>query len=107
MGDFVRDAARGKEFVIEIEGSDDVPVGVPSFHQRTHYLRHRLLAVTKDLGSLSKLKSECDDMAHVGAQRVALGGFAGLVSWWGGVYWLTFETKYGWDVMEPVTYLVG
>ena len=23
------------------------------------------------------------------------------------VYYLTFETSLGWDVMEPVTYLVG
>lgn len=107
VGDFVRDAARGKEFTIEIEGSDDVSVGVPSFHERTHYLRHRLREVTKSIESHVKLKSECDNEAHRRAQRMAMGGFSGLLTWWGGVYWLTFETSLGWDVMEPVTYLVG
>ena len=40
IGDFVRDAARGKEFVIEIEGADrETRIDVPSFNDRTHYLR--------------------------------------------------------------------
>jgi len=30
-----------------------------------------------------------------------------LIGWWYVVYRLTFETDLGWDVMEPVTYLVG
>lgn len=107
IGDFVRDAARGREFIVEIEGCEDVAVGVPSFHERTHYLRLRLHAVTKSIGGQAKLKSECDMEAHRGAQQVAIGGFAGLLTWWGGVYWLTFKTSLGWNVMEPVTYLVG
>ncbi|RPA94680.1 hypothetical protein L873DRAFT_1935735 [Choiromyces venosus 120613-1] len=107
VGDFVRDAARGKEFVIGIEGSEDLPVGIPSFRQRTHYLRQRLMATTREIEQLERLKSECDGIAHRGAQRVAISGFAGLVGWWAGVYWLTFKTSLGWDVMEPVTYFVG
>ncbi|KAG0635242.1 hypothetical protein HOY80DRAFT_893459 [Tuber brumale] len=103
VGDFVRDVARGKEFVIEIEGSDDVLVGVPSFRQRTHYLRQRLVAAAREIELQSRIESECDGTA----QRVAISGFAGLVGWWVGVYWLTFKTGLGWDVMGPVAYLVG
>ena len=36
-----------------------------------------------------------------------MSGFAGLLTWWFGVYYLTFQTELGWDTMEPVTYLVG
>lgn len=33
IGDFIRDAARGKEFAVEIEGApNDIRVGVPSFN---------------------------------------------------------------------------
>ncbi|KAG0124231.1 hypothetical protein HOY82DRAFT_193646 [Tuber indicum] len=103
VGDFVRDVARGTEFVIEIEGSDDVPVSMPSFRQRTHYLRQRLVAAAREIELQSGLESESDGAA----QRVAISGFAGLVGWWVGVYWLTFKTDLGWDVMEPVAYLVG
>lgn len=49
----------------------------------------------------------CDNLAHRGAQRVAIGGFGILAVWWYSVYKLTFETDLGWDTMEPVTYLVS
>jgi hypothetical protein len=42
-------------------------------------------------------------LAHLAAQRVAGAGFMGVVGWWGVVYYLTFQTDLGWDVMEPVT----
>ena len=36
VGDFIRDAARGKEFAVKIEGaSEEIRVGVPSFNDRT------------------------------------------------------------------------
>ncbi|KAI5462059.1 hypothetical protein BGZ63DRAFT_382875 [Mariannaea sp. PMI_226] len=54
VGDFIRDAARGREFAIDIEG-----------------------------------------------------GFFALTGWWGIVYYITFHTDMGWDLVEPVTYLVG
>ncbi|KAI5851407.1 hypothetical protein DFP73DRAFT_471593, partial [Morchella snyderi] len=107
LGDFVRDAARGKEFVIEVEKNESVSVGVPSFHQRTHYQRQKLMEITRKIAAEGKLKDECDKLAHRGAQRVAMGGFAVLMGWWGGVCWLTFATPLGWDFMEPVTYLAG
>ncbi|KAI9877948.1 MAG: hypothetical protein M1830_002392 [Pleopsidium flavum] len=108
IGDFIRDAARGKEFAVEIEGaSKDIRVGVPSFNDRTHYLRVRLRKTSRKIMDMAGIKRECDIAAHKGAQRVAMGGFGVLVGWWYVVYWLTFETDLGWDMMEPVTYLVG
>jgi len=104
IGDFIRDAARGQEFAVEIEGAPkDIRVGVPSFNDRTYYLRMRLRKISKGISDLAALKKECDETAHKGAQRVAMGGFGILCGWWSAVYWLTFETDLGWDVMEPVT----
>lgn len=104
IGDFIRDAARGKEFAIEIEGaSNEIRVGVPSFNDRTHYLRMRLRKTSRKIMDMADVKRECDIAAHQGAQRVAMAGFGVLVGWWYVVYRLTFETDLGWDTMEPVT----
>ena len=104
IGDFIRDAARGQEFAVEIEGApNDVRIGVPSFNDRTYYLRMRLRKVSKNIAGMAEVKKECDHLAHKSAQRVAMGGFGILVGWWYLVYRLTFETDLGWDVMEPVT----
>lgn len=104
IGDFIRDAARGQEFAVEIEGApNDIRVGVPSFNDRTYYLRMRLRKTSTKISDMAEVKKECDRLAHKSAQRVAMAGFGILVSWWGAVYILTFETGYGWDVMEPVT----
>ncbi|KAI4089796.1 MAG: hypothetical protein LQ344_005161 [Seirophora lacunosa] len=110
IGDFIRDAARGKEFAIEIEGSapeGGIRIGVPSFNDRTHYLRSRLRKTSTKIMQMAEVKRECDMAAHKGAQRVAIGGAGLLVGYWYIVYRLTFETDLGWDTMEPVTYLVG
>lgn len=108
IGDFIRDAARGKEFAVEIEGApEQIRIGVPSFNDRTHYLRHRLRKTSTGIMEMAKVKRECDMAAHQGAQRVAMGGAGLLVGYWYVVYRLTFETDLGWDTMEPVTYLVG
>jgi hypothetical protein len=104
IGDFIRDAARGKEFAVEIEGAPrEIRVGVPSFNDRTHYLRTRLRNNSKKIMHMADVKRECDIGAHKGAQRVAMGGFGVMIGWWYVVYWLTFETELGWDTMEPVT----
>ncbi|KAJ4309642.1 hypothetical protein N0V94_008833 [Neodidymelliopsis sp. IMI 364377] len=108
IGDFIRDAARGQEFAIEIEGApEEIRVGVPSFNDRTYYLRMRLRKTSKQISEMADIKERCDKLAHKAAQQVATAGFAGIVGWWGVVYYLTFQTELGWDVMEPVTYLVG
>lgn len=104
IGDFIRDAARGKEFSIEIEGlPNEIRIGVPSFNDRTHYLRLRLRKASNKIIDLAAVKMDCDLAAHRGAQRVAMGGAGLLVGYWYVVYRLTFETDLGWDTMEPVT----
>lgn len=104
IGDFIRDAARGKEFAVEIEGATkEIRVAVPSFNDRTHYLRTRLRKTSSQIMAMAAVKKECDIAAHKGAQRVAIGGAGLLVGYWYVVYRLTFETELGWDTMEPVT----
>ena len=104
MGDFIRDAARGQEFEIEIEGTaKPIRIGVPSFNDRTHYLRLRLRKTATKILDLTKIKEECDMAAHKAGQRVAIAGAGVLVGYWYVVYRLTFETDLGWDTMEPVT----
>lgn len=108
VGDFIRDAARGKEFAIDIEGHEgEVRVAVPSFKDRTYYMRLRLRRMSRQIDDMSKVKSECDLLAHKGAHRIAQGGLGALVGWWGIVYYVTFHTEMGWDLVEPVTYLAG
>jgi len=104
IGDFIRDAARGQEFAIEIEGApQEIRVGVPSFADRTYYLRMRLRKTSRKISSMADVKNECDELAKNAAKNVARAGFAGIVGWWCVVYYLTFQTELGWDVMEPVT----
>ena len=108
IGDFIRDAARAKEFEVDIEGNQDpIKIGVPSFNDRTFYLRHRLRRTSRKILDMAAIKKECDIAAHKGGQRIAMGGCGILIVYWYTVYRLTFETDLGWDVMEPVTYLVG
>jgi hypothetical protein len=108
VGDFIRDAARGREFAIEVEGYGvEMRVGVPSFNDRTHYMRLRLRTMGRRIDGLTRIKQECDLLAHRGVYRLAKGGFALLSAWWGTVYYVTFHTEFGWDLVEPVTYLAG
>ena len=108
IGDFIRDAARAKEFEVEIEGNPEViKIAVPSFNDRTFYLRQRLRRSSRKIADMALIKKECDEAAHKAAQRIALGGCGALIGYWYIVYRLTFETDLGWDTMEPVTYLVG
>ncbi|KAH6891800.1 hypothetical protein BKA70DRAFT_848080 [Coprinopsis sp. MPI-PUGE-AT-0042] len=83
-----------------------IEVQVPTFADRTRFLRRKLSQVEEQVKEMESLKQLCDNEAHRGARRMALTGFAALVSYWGAVARLTFW-DYGWDVMEPVTYLSG
>lgn len=104
IGDFIRDAARGKEFAVEIEGAPkEIRIGVPSFNDRTYYLRTRLRKTSGQILKMTEIKRDCDIAAHRGAQRVATAGAGLLFVYWYVVYRLTFETDLGWDTMEPVT----
>jgi len=90
IGDFIRDAARGTEFAVDIEGAPEpIYVGVPSFEDRTYYLRMRLRKTARRISELADVKNECDGLAQKGAQRVAQTGFGALLGWWGAVYYLT------------------
>ncbi|KIJ27970.1 hypothetical protein M422DRAFT_37504, partial [Sphaerobolus stellatus SS14] len=83
-----------------------ITVLVPSFKDRTQFLRRKLHSIDIELKALEKLKLQCDEEAHKGARRMALSGFGGLIVYWVGVARLTFY-DYGWDIMEPITYLSG
>ncbi|KAJ5653119.1 hypothetical protein N7490_000122 [Penicillium lividum] len=111
VGDFIRDAARTREFIVSIEGAPSglgqIRVTVPSFDERTYFLRMRLRKLSRRIQGIAEIKHKCDELALRGAQRVAIGGFGILSVWWYSVYKLTFETDLGWDTMEPVTYLVS
>lgn len=108
IGDFIRDAARAKEFIIQIEGREDpVKVAVPSFNDRTFYLRQRLRRTAAEISQMAKVKNECDRAAHRAGQRIAMAGCGVLVGYWYLVYRLTFKSGYGWDLMEPVTFLIS
>ncbi|KAJ3804696.1 hypothetical protein F5876DRAFT_53042 [Lentinula aff. lateritia] len=113
IGDFIRDAARAAKFSIHItpdasngEQEQVITVRVPTFADRTRFLRRRLDAVNHQLATMEGLKRECDREARKGARRMALGGFGMLVVYWAAVARLTFW-DYGWDIMEPITYLSG
>lgn len=92
IGDFIRDAAKGREFAIKVDGQDEeMRVSVPSFDDRTHYMRVRLRRISRKIEEQSKIKRECDQLAHRGAHRLAQAGFGAMSAWWGTVYYLTFR----------------
>ncbi|KAK0224153.1 hypothetical protein IW262DRAFT_1371426 [Armillaria fumosa] len=111
VGDFIRDAARSAKFRLcftDDEGRElsAISVRVPTFEDRTVFLRRRLTIINAQLESMHEIKRMCDKEARRGAKRMAIGGFGMLVAYWGIVARLTFW-DYGWDVMEPITYLSG
>ncbi|CCG83144.1 Putative uncharacterized protein [Taphrina deformans PYCC 5710] len=110
ISEFIREGAASKRFCIDISGTEEsarVEVNVPNFEDRTQFLRAQLGRLTDTLQQQYKIKSECDELARKTAQKYALGGMAGLVTYWIVVFDLTFYTSLGWDLMEPVTYLTS
>lgn len=63
--------------------------------------------MSREIDQMARVKRECDLLAHKGAHALAKGGFAALAGWWGIVYYVTFHTDMGWDLVEPITYLAG
>ncbi|WRT66118.1 uncharacterized protein IL334_003071 [Kwoniella shivajii] len=84
-----------------------IEVMIPSFASRTHYIRRRLMTLTKELDRMTKQKKKIDLKAHKGAQRLAVVALSGGVVYWGTVIRYTFFTDAGWDLMEPVTWATG
>lgn len=69
LGDFVQEAAKDRKFVIAIKEHESqepklLKIRVPSFEERTQFLRQRLVEVTKEMQSLLDIKSECDVRIH-------------------------------------------
>lgn len=96
IGDFIREAARGSEFAVDIEGApNDIRVGVPSFKDRTYYLRIRLRKQGQQIAAMAHVKKECDLAAHRAAQRYVYAGFGAMMAWGIVVTWATFETSLG------------
>ncbi|WWC89585.1 uncharacterized protein L201_004510 [Kwoniella dendrophila CBS 6074] len=91
------------------ENSNDITLEViiPSFSSRTHYIRRRLLSLTKELDRMTKQKKQIDYTAHKGAQKLAVAALGGGVVYWAAVIRWTFFTDAGWDLMEPVTWATG
>jgi hypothetical protein len=54
------------------------------------YLSRRLEWVGRQLREVENLKRSCDIEAHQSAKRLALGGLAMLVIYWGMIFRLTF-----------------
>ena len=104
VGDFIRDAARATEFEIHVAGNRDHPerrleVEVPSFADRTRFLRRRLENIERELQRMDDLKDHCDKVARQGARKMAVGGLGMLVVYWGTVARLTFWDL-GWCVVN-------
>ncbi|OCF57148.1 hypothetical protein L486_04603 [Kwoniella mangroviensis CBS 10435] len=89
------------------QGELVLEVIIPSFSSRTHYIRRRLLSLTKELDRMTKQKKDIDYKAHRGAQRLAVAALGGGVVYWAAVIRWTFFTDAGWDMMEPVTWATG
>lgn len=96
VGDFIRNAARATEFEIVVDSNDghrSLEVEVPTFADRTRFLRRRMVRIKRELQGMEQLKLRCDEEARRGARHMALGGLGMLVVYWGVVARLTF-----WDV---------
>ncbi|OCF36978.1 hypothetical protein I316_01576 [Kwoniella heveanensis BCC8398] len=89
------------------QGDLVLEVIIPSFASRTHYIRRRLVTLTKELDKMTKQKKTIDYRAHKGAQRLAVAALGGGVAYWVAVIRYTFFTDAGWDLMEPVTWATG
>nr|6C5R_A Chain A, calcium uniporter [Metarhizium acridum CQMa 102]6C5R_B Chain B, calcium uniporter [Metarhizium acridum CQMa 102]6C5R_C Chain C, calcium uniporter [Metarhizium acridum CQMa 102]6C5R_D Chain D, calcium uniporter [Metarhizium acridum CQMa 102]6C5R_E Chain E, calcium uniporter [Metarhizium acridum CQMa 102]6C5R_F Chain F, calcium uniporter [Metarhizium acridum CQMa 102]6C5R_G Chain G, calcium uniporter [Metarhizium acridum CQMa 102]6C5R_H Chain H, calcium uniporter [Metarhizium acrid len=67
IGDFIRDAARGREFSVTIEGhAEELRVAVPSFKDRTYYMRMRLRRMSQEIDQMATVKREAkwDQLVH-------------------------------------------
>lgn len=90
IGDFLREASRMGNFTISI-GPRHVRVNVPTFEERTRFLRVSLQEKTRRIERLARVKDECDRIARRATQRYAFAGAGIMSSWWLTVGLLTFS----------------
>ena len=100
IGDFLREAARVGKFTIRI-GDRQIVVHVPSFEDRTRFLRASLHAKTRQIEKLEIVKKECDRLARAETQRVAFAGAGVLGVWWVAVGYLTFRKNF---IYHPIQF---
>lgn len=70
-------------------------VQIPTFVDRTRFLRRRLEKVESKLEEMKVIKKRCDQEANRGARRLAVAGLGVLVAYWATVCRLTFW-EFGW-----------
>lgn len=90
VGNFVKDAAREKEFIIEIEDAEDIVISVPSFLERSQTTRDQLRKTTKEIEIMGRLREQCDKALR---NRVNM-AIVGMVGWLVGVYSLMLNSGF-------------
>lgn len=128
IGDFMRDAARIGSFAIRLKPPEEkdarqddgdsstephdlqprnIVVSVPSFEDRTRFIRAALYSKTAEIERMARMKADCDALARLTTRRFAIAGGFILGGWWITVFSITFLSNWGWDLAEPLTYLCG
>ncbi|CAG9326651.1 unnamed protein product [Blepharisma stoltei] len=69
-------------------------------------LKSQIASMEIELEPLEKKLKEIEEISHHYAKLVIYGGLTTLIAQWGIIGYGTF-ILYGWDVMEPVSYVVG
>ena len=69
-------------------------------------LKRDIASLEQKVIVLSNQKKEIDDRAATFTKRIVVGALAYLVAQATVVAKLTFASRLGWDIMEPITYLV-
>ncbi|MCO5549518.1 hypothetical protein L7F22_002990 [Adiantum nelumboides] len=84
-----------------------IQINVPSFEDRSRFLRSSLYNKTAEIERMAKIKADCDALARLTTRRFAIAGGVILGGWWVTVFSITFLSNWGWDLAEPLTYLTG
>ncbi|RPB17446.1 hypothetical protein P167DRAFT_129918 [Morchella conica CCBAS932] len=100
VGNFVKDAVREKEFIIEIEDAEDIVISVPSFLERSQTTRDQLRKTTKEIEIMGRLREQCDKALR---NRVNM-AIVGMVGWLVGVYSLMLNSGFLWSVAPNVIF---
>ena len=74
--------------------------------QERQVLETQLSSYEGELQKLKEAQALANRMAEAAAKRVCVSGLLVMMAQWSGIYYGTFFA-YGWDVMEPITYMIG